>query len=121
VIARPDLSDGAFFDFVEAPGEMPGVVGVAARRRRRIRSSSAPARAARPPCFLYGYMSPTQVEQILQVSANDQPCPEPKTVVQGPGFTFATATCQGASGTVGAGYDNFFGKGIVDALKAVTR
>jgi hypothetical protein len=28
---------------------------------------------------------------------------------------------QGASGAVGAGYDNFFGKGIVDALKAVTR
>jgi subtilisin family serine protease len=102
-----------------------------------------------PPCFLYGYvqgtsmatpntagvaaliisqygdftsnnpnkphMSPTQVEQILQVSANNQPCPEPKTVIQGPGFVFPTATCQGDTG-----YNNFFGKGIVDALKAIT-
>jgi subtilisin family serine protease len=207
-----DLSDGAFFrDFVEAPGEMPGVVGVAAtgyddgkafysnfgtgktdvsapggstRDYRGIpgqpgfcphgslcrligawsaTGSAAPADpieqctgpGGTPPCFLYGYvqgtsmatpntagvaalivsqygdfsannrnkphMSPTQVEQILQISANNQPCPEPKTVVQGPGFDFVTATCQGASGAVGAGYDNFFGKGIVDALKAVTR
>jgi lantibiotic leader peptide-processing serine protease len=207
-----DLADGAFFrDFVEAPGEMPGVVGVAAtgyndgkafysnygmgktdvsapggstRDYRGIpgqpgpcphgslcrligawssTGTSAPSDpieqctgpGGTPPCFLYGYvqgtsmatpnaagvaaliisqygdfaannqnkphMSPTQVEQILQISANNQPCPEPKTVVQGPGFQFATATCQGASGTVGAGYDNFFGKGIVDALKAVTR
>jgi subtilisin family serine protease len=101
-----------------------------------------------PPCFLYGYvqgtsmatpnaagvaaliisqygdfpgggnkphMSPTQVEQILQISANNQPCPEPNTVTQGPGFDVATATCQGNTG-----YNNFFGKGIVDALKAVT-
>jgi subtilisin family serine protease len=102
-----------------------------------------------PPCFAYGYvqgtsmatpntagvaaliisqygdfssnnqnkphMSPTQVEQILQISANNQPCPEPKTVVQGPGFVFPTATCQGD-----AGYNSFFGKGIVDALKAIT-
>ena len=58
----------------------------------------------------------TQVESILQTSANNQPCPDPKTVTQGPGFTFATATCQGDTG-----YNNFFGKGIVDALKAVTR
>jgi hypothetical protein len=61
------------------------------------------------------HMSPTQVEQILQISANNQPCPEPKTVVQGPGFVFPTATCQGD-----AGYNSFFGKGIVDALKAIT-
>jgi subtilisin family serine protease len=103
-----------------------------------------------PPCFLYGYvqgtsmatpnaagvaalivsqygdfttggnpnkihMSPTQVESYLQTSANNQPCPDPKTVTQGPGFTFATATCQGDTG-----FNGFFGKGIVDALKAVT-
>jgi len=102
-----------------------------------------------PPCYLYGYvqgtsmatpnvagvaaliisqfgdftsnnpnkihMSPTQVESILQVTANNQPCPTPKTVVQGPGFLFTTATCKGDTG-----YNNFFGKGIVDALKAVT-
>jgi subtilisin family serine protease len=103
-----------------------------------------------PPCFLYGYvqgtsmatpnaagvaaliisqygdftpggnpnkihMSPTTVEQYLQISANNQPCPTPNTVTQGPGFAVPTATCQGDTG-----YNSFFGKGIVDALKAVT-
>lgn len=61
------------------------------------------------------HMSPTAVESILQITANNQPCPEPNTVTQGPGFDFATATCQG-----GPGNNTFFGKGIVDALKAVT-
>lgn len=61
------------------------------------------------------HMSPTAVESILQITANNQPCPEPKTVTQGPGFVFATATCQGNTGN-----NTFFGKGIVDALKAVT-
>ncbi len=100
-----------------------------------------------PPCYLYGYvqgtsmatpntagvaaliisqygdfssgnqnkphMSPTAVESLLQTTANNQPCPSPKTVTQGPGFS--TATCQG-----GTGDNTFYGKGIVDALKAVT-
>jgi hypothetical protein len=61
------------------------------------------------------HMSPTQVESILQITANNQPCPTPNTVVQGPGFQFPTATCQGDTG-----YNDFFGKGIVDAVKAVT-
>ena len=61
------------------------------------------------------HMSPTAVETILQQSSNNQPCPTPNTVVQGPGFVFPTATCQGNTG-----YNSFFGKGIVDALKAVT-
>lgn len=102
-----------------------------------------------PPCYLYGYvqgtsmacpnaagvaaliisqygdftvdnnpnkihMSPTTVEQYLQISANNQPCP-PGAVNEGPGFSVPTATCQGDTG-----YNSFFGKGIVDALKAVT-
>ena len=70
------------------------------------------------------HMPPTQVESILQITANNQPCPEPNTVTypglpQDPtgqnGFVFVTATCQGD-----AGYNGFYGKGIVDALKAVT-
>ena len=61
------------------------------------------------------HMSPTAVESILQTTANNQPCPSPNTVTQGPGFVFATATCQGNTGN-----NTFFGKGIVDALKAVT-
>jgi hypothetical protein len=36
-------------------------------------------------------------------------------VNEGPGFAIPTATCQGDTG-----YNDFFGKGIVDALKAVT-
>jgi subtilisin family serine protease len=64
------------------------------------------------------HMSPTQVESILQITANNQPCPSPNTVTQGPGTTFGTptATCQG-----GTGNNTFFGKGIVDALKAITK
>src|SRR2546423_3602261 len=200
-----DLSDGTFFrDFIEAPGEVAGWVGVAATGYDDQKAHysnygmgktdvSAPGGATRnytgvpgsavcphgsicrligawsstassapsdpemectgpgstPPCFLYGYvqgtsmatpnaagvaaliisqygdfssnnknkvhMSPTQVESYLQTSANNQPCPQPNTVTQGPGFTFPTATCQGDTG-----YNSFFGKGIVDALKAVT-
>jgi subtilisin family serine protease len=103
-----------------------------------------------PPCYLYGYvqgtsmatpnaagvaaliisqygdfsssnknkihMSPTTVEQYLQQSANNQPCPPQKTVTEGPGEPGGpTATCQGD-----VGFNSFFGKGIVDALKAVT-
>jgi lantibiotic leader peptide-processing serine protease len=102
-----------------------------------------------PPCYLYGYvqgtsmatpntagvaaliisqygdfssnnpnkphMSPTAVQSLLQITANNQPCPDPKTVIEGPGFLFPTATCQG-----GTGNTTFFGKGIVDAVKAIT-
>ncbi len=201
-----DLADGNFMrDYVEAPGTMPGWVGVSATGYNDGKAFysnygdgavdvSAPGGSTRdyngvpggascnghgglcrlvgawsstgsespsqpfeectgpggtPPCYLYGYvqgtsmatpnaagvaaliisqygdfssnnqnkphMSPTAVETILQGSANNQPCPTPSTVTQGPGFTFSTATCKGNTG-----YNNFFGKGIVDALNAVT-
>jgi subtilisin family serine protease len=203
-----DLADGHFFqDYVEAPGELAGWVGVSATGYHNDKAwysnygsgavdVAAPGGSTRdyrgqpgvvdcgghgglcrligaysstappldptlgieqctgpggiPPCFEYAYeqgtsmatpnaagvaalivsqygdfsnnpnkphMSPTAVEQILEGSANNQPCPEPNTVTQGPGTTFGTptASCQG-----GQGYNSFFGKGIVDALKAVT-
>jgi len=61
------------------------------------------------------HMSPTQVEAILQRTANNQACVsniEPVYVA----FQLV-AECQGTAG----GYTSFFGKGIVDALKAVTQ
>lgn len=69
------------------------------------------------------HMSPTKVESILQRTANNQPCPEPNSQTYRfldpgppPSFFFITSTCKGEAG----GYTNYFGKGIVDALKAVT-
>ena len=53
------------------------------------------------------HMSPQAVESILQQTANNQPCPDP--------YVVPTQRCQG-----NAGYNNFYGKGIVDAFKAVT-
>ena len=69
------------------------------------------------------HMSPQAVESILQRTANNQPCPEPNsqnfTVSPGPPFgrpVTITTTCRGEAG----GYTSYFGKGIVDAFKAVT-
>jgi lantibiotic leader peptide-processing serine protease len=63
------------------------------------------------------HMSPTAVEAILQETANNQPCPQPRNVTYPgqPAGLPPTATCNG-----NAGYNGFYGKGIVDALKAVT-
>ena len=61
-----------------------------------------------------GHMSPTRVEAILQQTANNQPCADndsPTYVAFG-----LTAFCKGTAG----GHTSFFGKGIVDAFKAVT-
>lgn len=61
------------------------------------------------------HMSPTRVEAILQQTANNQACLDN---VGGLYDAFGlTANCEGTAG----GYTNFFGKGIVDALKAVTQ
>jgi lantibiotic leader peptide-processing serine protease len=87
----------------------PNAAGVAALIISQYGDFSAGGNPNKP------HMSPTQVEQYLQISANNQPCPEPRTVVAGPGINPPTATCQGD-----VGYNSFFGKGIVDALKAVT-
>ena len=54
------------------------------------------------------HMSPQHVEAILQQTANNQPCTDP----------FVAAPDQRCQGD--AGYNNFYGKGIVDAFKAVT-
>jgi subtilisin family serine protease len=54
------------------------------------------------------HMSPQRVESYLQQTANNQPCTD--IFVADP-----TQRCQGE-----AGYNNFYGKGIVDAFKAVT-
>lgn len=63
------------------------------------------------------HMSPTAVESILQITANNQPCPQPRTVSYpgNPAPLPTSAQCNG-----GAGDNSFFGKGIVDAFKAVT-
>lgn len=72
------------------------------------------------------HMSPQRVEAYLQQTANNQPCPEPREVnyfTVFPVGTLPTGTqveapnqrCQGE-----AGYNNFYGKGMADAFKAVT-
>ncbi len=57
------------------------------------------------------YLSPTSVESVMQQTANNQPCPD--FFSAGPGFQ--QQDCDG-----NAGHNSFFGKGIVDALKAST-
>ncbi len=63
------------------------------------------------------HMPPTAVETVLQDTANNQPCPDPRTVTYPgqPSSLPPSAVCNGD-----AGYNGFYGKGIVDALKAVT-
>jgi subtilisin family serine protease len=70
------------------------------------------------------HMSPQRVEAYLQQTANNQPCPEPREVTYffasppAPPNTVAGAPNQRCQGD--AGYNNFYGKGMADAFKAVT-
>ncbi|HET8640335.1 MAG TPA: S8 family serine peptidase [Pseudonocardiaceae bacterium] len=188
-----DLSDGAFMrDFIEVPGEVPGVVGVSATGYFNQKSYysnygvgkadvSAPGGdriTQLPPSTLYrgggraigawavenfggvvptlleqdctptacgtyawvqgtsmatpnaagvaaliisqhgtssSHLAPSAVEAHLQQTANNRPCPQPRTVTYPPTGLPQTASCNG-----NAGYNGFFGSGIADALKAVT-
>ena len=57
-------------------------------------------------------MAPAQVEALLQGTATDTPCPEPRTFVY-PNLPAAyTATCEGTPQRNG-----FYGDGIVDAQR----
>ena len=65
------------------------------------------------------------IAALFDPAANNQPCPEPRevnyfTVIPGigPAGTQVEAADQRCQGD--AGYNNFYGKGIVDAFKAVT-
>jgi len=60
-------------------------------------------------------LPPASVEAILQNAANNRSCPDPKVVVYAQPTQNRMSTCTGD-----AGYNSFFGKGIIDALKAVT-
>ena len=72
------------------------------------------------------HMAPQAAEALLQQTANNQPCPTPRevnyfTVIPLAGLPAGSPVeapnqrCQGDTG-----YTNFYGKGIVDAFKAVT-
>jgi subtilisin family serine protease len=72
------------------------------------------------------HMSPQAVEARLQQTANNQPCPDNPvnyftvfpigTLPAGSLIEEPNQRCQG-----NAGYNNFFGKGMADAFKAVTQ
>ena len=62
-------------------------------------------------------LSPTKVQRVLEGTAHDIACPNPRTVdytLVGRPAEF-NATCEG-----GAAYNNFYGHGGVDAWSAVT-
>ncbi|MFY9580849.1 MAG: S8 family serine peptidase [Gaiellaceae bacterium] len=82
-----DLSNGSFFrNFIEAPGEVAGWVTVGA-------TGYADNNKNKP------HMSPTAVESFLQTTANNQPCPQPNTVTQGPGSSSRPRRARVARGT----------------------
>ena len=72
----------------------PNVAGVCALIISQY-GDFTPSNARKP------HMSPQQVESILQLTADNLPCTDP---------------CQG-----GDGYSNYYGKGMADALHAVTK
>jgi lantibiotic leader peptide-processing serine protease len=79
-----------------------------------------------PDHSIKAHMSPQAVEAILQQTSNNQSCPDPSRVTYylvSPPFPPnipVPNVQQGQRCTGGAGHTNFYGKGIVDAVKAVT-
>ena len=62
----------------------------------------------------FGKLPPGAIAAMLQRSAAEIPCPEPRTVTEP--FGFGDATCRGGSANNG-----FYGHGLVDAEAAVSR
>jgi subtilisin family serine protease len=84
----------------------PHVAGLAALVISRYGDSSSPQN---------GKLRPGQVQSIIQQTADPQPCPDsyvgyPPSMSNG-----ASQQCNG-----GAGYNSWYGKGIVNALSAIT-
>jgi subtilisin family serine protease len=88
----------------------PHVAGLAALVISRYGDSSTPQN---------GKMRPGQVAAIIQQTADSQACPDDATLaLYGPfpsQSNGAPQTCQG-----GAGYTSWYGKGIINALSAIT-
>ncbi|MEO8290149.1 MAG: S8 family serine peptidase [Gaiellaceae bacterium] len=88
----------------------PHVAGLAALVISRYGDSSSPQN---------GKLRPGRVAAIIQQTADPQPCPDDATLAlyaPFPSFSNGAAqTCQG-----GTGYNSWYGKGIINALSAIT-
>jgi hypothetical protein len=85
----------------------PHVAGLAALVISRFGDSSSPQN---------GKLRPGQVSSIIQQTADPQPCPSSYT-----GYPPQMSNGEPQSCSGGAGYNSWYGKGIVNALSAITR